>query len=187
MRKNCATSLPVTVGPDCSGVTVVCQPPIAAVCAGLAVGEDRAGHRRQLGHVDAVELAAVDPDHPLAQHVLVPGPPGEDVGGGDEVDGAPHEVNPHHLPPFEQLRERRRVEPAQPGPEPDERLLRLLRLQAAQVRDGVEDRQVGPVEQQLPGERGAVERAGVQHGHRITPPRVPCGRGAGLSPSGAGS
>src|SRR3712207_7515127 len=39
------------------------------------------------------------------------------------------------------------------GPEPDEGFLRFLRLESAQVRDGVEHRQVGPVQQPLPGER----------------------------------
>ena len=67
----------------------------------------------------------------------------------------------------QQVRERRRVERAQPRPEPDERFLRFLRLQAAQVRDGVEDRQVGAIEQQLPGERRAVERPGVENGHLL--------------------
>lgn len=33
--------------------------------------------------------------------------------------------------------------------------------------DGVEDRYVGAVEQQLPGERGAVERPSTEHGHQV--------------------
>ena len=97
------------------------------------------------------------------------GPPGQDVVGGEEVDGTAHEVGPHHAPPGQQVREGRRVERAQPRPEPDERFLRFLRLQAAQVRDGVEDRQAGVVEQQLPGERRAVERPVVENGHPVTP------------------
>ena len=35
------------------------------------------------------------------------------------------------------------------------------------MRDGVEHRHIGPIEQQLPGKRRAVERAGVQNGHRF--------------------
>ena len=108
------------------------------------------------------------PEYPLAQHGVVAGPPGQGVVGGEEVDGAAHEVGPHHAPPGQQVRERRRVERAQPRPEPDERFLRFLRLQAAQVRDGVEDRHVGAVEQQLPGERRAVQRPVVENGHRPT-------------------
>jgi hypothetical protein len=78
-------------------------------------------------------------------------------------------MGPHHAAPGQQVREHRRVERAQPRPEPDERFLRLLRLQAAQVPDGVEDQQVRAIEQQLPGQRRAVERPGVQNSHRIMP------------------
>jgi hypothetical protein len=38
--------------------------------------------------------------------------------GGDEVDRASHEVHPHDLPADEQVREHRRIEHAQPRPEP---------------------------------------------------------------------
>ncbi|MEU7919576.1 hypothetical protein [Micromonospora zamorensis] len=54
-----------------------------------------------------------------------------------------------------------------PGRSPDEWFLRFLCLQAAEVRDGVEDRQVGAIEQQLPGERRAVERPRVENGHLL--------------------
>ncbi|GII64233.1 hypothetical protein Skr01_43180 [Sphaerisporangium krabiense] len=37
------------------------------------------------------------------------------------------------------------------------------------MRDGVAGRQVGAVEEQLPGERRAVERPGAENGHRRIP------------------
>ncbi|GAA2799473.1 hypothetical protein GCM10020219_083280 [Nonomuraea dietziae] len=88
------------------------------------------------------------------------------------MDGAAHEVGPDHAPPGQQGREHRRVERAQPRPEPDERFLRFLRLQSAQVRDGVEDRHVRAIEQQLPRQGRAVERPGVENGHRGHAARV---------------
>ncbi|GGU11302.1 hypothetical protein GCM10010256_83490 [Streptomyces coeruleorubidus] len=96
------------------------------------------------------------------------GPPGHKVVGGDEVDGAAHEMGPNHTPPGQQFRQRRRFERPQPGPEPDERFLRFLRLETAQVGDGVEHRQVGAVEEQLPRESRAVERPGIENGQRST-------------------
>ena len=88
----------------------------------------------------------------------------------DQVDRAAHEVGAHHaLAARAGASSAGGVERAQPRPEADERLLRLLRLQAAQVRDGVEDRQVGAVEQELPGEGRPVQRAGVEDGHRAPP------------------
>ncbi|GAA1646629.1 hypothetical protein GCM10009733_049670 [Nonomuraea maheshkhaliensis] len=77
----------------------------------------------------------------------MPRPPGHDVVGREEVHRTAHEDGAHHAASRQQVRERRRVERAQPRPEPGERLLRLLRLQPAQVRDGVEDRQIGAIEQ----------------------------------------
>ncbi|GAA2768284.1 hypothetical protein GCM10010103_73260 [Streptomyces paradoxus] len=50
----------------------------------------------------------------------------------------------------------------------------MLRLEAAQACDGVEDREVGAVEEQLPGEGGAVERPGVENGHRCTSAFASC-------------
>lgn len=130
-----------------------------------AVGHHLRGRRRELVEVDPVEFAAVQPEHPLAEHRVVPGPPGEGVVGGDQVHRASNEVGPHHPPIDEQARQRGGVELAQPRPEPDERSLRLLGLQATEVRDGVEDGDVGPIEQGLAGERRAVERPGAETDH----------------------
>ena len=55
--------------------------------------------------------------------------------------------------------ERLGVEPREPGPEGEVRVRRLLRLQADEVLDGVEDRPVRPLEQQLAGQRRPVQRA----------------------------
>jgi hypothetical protein len=132
--------------------------------ARLAVGHHGPTGRGELVEIDPVELAAVGPEYPLAQHGVVAGAPGEDVLGGEEVDGAAHEVCPHHPSLDQQVREDRRVERTQPRPEPDERLLRFLRLEPAEVRDGVGHRNVGAIEQQLPGQRGAVERAVIENG-----------------------
>ncbi|GGY15213.1 hypothetical protein GCM10010358_78990 [Streptomyces minutiscleroticus] len=54
------------------------------------------------------------------------------------------------------------------------------------MRDGVEDRHVGAVEQQLAGERRAVERPVVEDGHRATAARPPAGRGRGAASPAAG-
>ena len=133
--------------------------------AGLPVGHHRPAGRRELVEVDPVEFAAVDAQDPLAQHRGVAGPPGQDVVGGQEMDGAAHEVGPHHLPSGQQHLQLSGIERVHPGPEPDERLLRLLGLQPAEMRDGVEDGQVGAIEEELPGERRPVERPAVQEGH----------------------
>ncbi len=135
----------------------------------MAVGHHGPARRGEFVQVHPGQFAAVGPDRPLAQHAVVAGPPGQGVLGGDQVHGAAHQVGPHRAPVGQQVREHRGVERAQPRPEPDERFLRFLRLQAAQVGDGVEHGQVGAFEQQLPGERRAVERPGGQHGHRLTP------------------
>ncbi|MDX6346780.1 MAG: hypothetical protein QOF84_1570 [Streptomyces sp.] len=68
------------------------------------------------------------------------------------VHDNPQTGHSNHAPPDKQVREHRRVERAQPRPELDERFLWFLRLQTAEVRDAVEDRYVGAIEQQLPGE-----------------------------------
>jgi hypothetical protein len=115
--------------------------------AGLLVGHDSPAGRGEFGEVHVGQFAAVVPEHPLAEHGVVAGAPGQGVIGGEQVDGAAHEMGPHDAPFDQQVGERCGVERAQPGPESDERLLRFLRLQAAQVRDGIEDRQVGAVEQ----------------------------------------
>jgi hypothetical protein len=65
-------------------------------------------------------------------------------------------MGPHHPALDEQPRQHRWIERAQPRPEPGERFLRLLGLETAQVPDGVDDRQVRPLEQELPGERRAA-------------------------------
>ncbi|GAA1693660.1 hypothetical protein GCM10009680_36610 [Streptomyces yatensis] len=114
------------------------------------------------------------------------GPPGQRVIGGQQVDGAAHEVGPYQAAPAQQVREDGRVERAQPRPEPDERLLRLLCLHAAQVRDGVEDRYVGAIEQQLAGERGAAQRPVAENGHRVTAARSSAGRRRSAARSTAG-
>ncbi|CAO0827970.1 hypothetical protein SMICM17S_00188 [Streptomyces microflavus] len=66
----------------------------SAIEQGLAVGQHRPPRRREFVEVDPGELAAADPEHPLPQHGVVAAPPGEDVGGGDEVHGPPRKVGP---------------------------------------------------------------------------------------------
>ena len=87
----------------------------------------------------------------------MPVPPGQRVLRRHQVDRAPHEVGPHRPALDEQFRQHGRVEAAQPRPEPGEGLLRFLGLQAAQVRDRVEDRDVRAFEEELEGERRAAE------------------------------
>ncbi len=73
------------------------------------------------------------------------------------MDGPAHEMNPHNPPLLKKFVESLRREPLNTRPEPNERFLRFLRLQAAEMGDGVSRRQVAAVKQQLPGERRAVE------------------------------
>ncbi|WP_233153365.1 hypothetical protein [Kineosporia sp. R_H_3] len=69
------------------------------------------------------------------------------------------------MPLLERSRELPGAEPGEPGPQTDVGLQRLLRLQADEVLDGADDVAVDPLEQQLAGQQGTVER-GVAQGRR---------------------
>ena len=91
----------------------------------------------------------------------------ERVGGGDEVDRAAHHDDADDLAVGEQPGELLGVEAGEPGPEREIWVRRLLRLQADEMCDGVEDRPVRPLEQQLTGERRPVQRR-ADSGRRAT-------------------
>jgi hypothetical protein len=86
-------------------------------------------------------------------------PQREAVPRGDQVHRAAHEQGPHHPPGLQQLDQLARVEPGQPRPQSDVGLLRLLRLQADEVRDRVEGRHRSALEEQLTREQRPIQRA----------------------------
>jgi hypothetical protein len=92
------------------------------------------------------------------------------------VDGAAHQGDPDHLPAHQQFGQVGRLEPGQPGPQPEVGREGRLCLQAGQVLDhpghglgaARPGRQRRRVEQHLPGEQGPVEGPQVQRvgGHQ---------------------
>ena len=81
------------------------------------------------------------------------------VVGADEMDRAPHHDDPHDLPGLEQLRHDLRVEGSEARPEADVRVAGHLRLHADQVLDHGKRGSIGPHQEVLAGEGGAVQRA----------------------------
>jgi hypothetical protein len=90
------------------------------------------------------------------------------VGGRDQVDRAAHEPGAHHAAVLQEPDELGGPEAVQPRPQAGVGLERLLRLQPDQVLDGREDRHPGPLQQQLAGQGGPVERPGVERRHGRT-------------------
>ena len=72
---------------------------------------------------------------------------------------AAQEGGPDRAAIVQQTGERRALEVGEPGPEPDERRARELRLEAGQALERGERRQVRALEQELAGEHRPVERA----------------------------
>ena len=72
------------------------------------------------------------------------------------------EGRPDGLAPHDQAAEDVGVEVGQARPQPDVRRVRALCLHPDQVLDGLERGEPLAVEEQLAGERGAVERPGVE-------------------------
>ena len=126
--------------------------------------DQRPGGGGQLGQVDAgqppAELAARHPLPDRLQHR----PQRQAVPGGDQVDGRALQRDPDRAPVGQRRAQLGRVEAVQPRPQPDVRVLRLLRLQADQVLDGVQRRSPDPAQQQLPVQQRPVERAVAEHG-----------------------
>ena len=83
--------------------------------------------------------------------------------GGDQVDRRPHQGGPDRAPILDRLGQLARPEVAETRPERDVRRQRSLRLEP----DEVCDRRLGghrlPLEQELAGEQGPVERALAEH------------------------
>lgn len=152
--------------------------------AGPLVGHDRAAGGGDLVHVDAGQFAPVGSQYSPAQHGVVAGPPGERVAGGDEVDGAPHQVGADHHATGQRSVELPGFEIGQAGPQPGEGFLRILRLQAAQMGHCLRHGAVAAREQVLAGEGGAVEGTGVEDSHGILTRRLARGTGVGAVPCG---
>ena len=118
---------------------------------------------------DGVE---VDPDEPLRERAAAPGP-GHDVGQDrvlrqgiprrDEMERAPQVAHADGLALLDRTAQLRRIEPIDPRPQSDIRVGRFLRLHADQVLDHLERRPPDPLDQELPGEQGAVEGAAREH------------------------
>ena len=77
-----------------------------------------------------------------------------------QVQGAAHGGRAEQRLVEDQRRQLVDAKTHEPAPEPDIRVVRLLRLQPAQELDALDDAAIGALEQHLPGQRGAVERAG---------------------------
>ena len=96
-----------------------------------------------------------------------------------DVDRRPHERRLDDGPLLEGLGQRRTTEAGEPGPQPDVARRRVLRLEPADLLDGVLERDRRAFEQQLAGEQRAVEGAAGQdafgHGSPITFPRAGTG------------
>ena len=84
------------------------------------------------------------------------------VVGGDEVDRSAHDADAHDLPALEQLRQRLRLEPLEPRPEPGVRIVWDLGLHADEVLHGRERRPRVSLQQQLPRERRTVQRPAAE-------------------------
>ncbi|GAA2657143.1 hypothetical protein GCM10009864_24190 [Streptomyces lunalinharesii] len=75
-------------------------------------------------------------------------------------------------------------EVGQAGPQPGERLLRILRLQAAQMGHCLRYGSVAALEQVLAGEGGAIEGTSVKDSHGILTRRLVRGTGVGAGRCG---
>jgi hypothetical protein len=80
------------------------------------------------------------------------------------VQGRSHERRAHDLARPQRLDELLGPEALDPRPQPDERVLGLLRLHPGQPLHGLDRAHVGSLEQQLARERGATQLAARQRG-----------------------
>ncbi len=84
----------------------------------------------------------------------------------DHVDGRSHERRLDDGPVLEGGRQGRSLEAREAGPQPDIPRRRVLGLKPAHLLDGLGDRQVGPLEQELSSEQGALEGAAAERRDR---------------------
>ena len=79
------------------------------------------------------------------------------------MERAPQVAHADGLALLDRTAQLRRIEPIDPRPQSDIRVGRFLRLHADQVLDHLERRPPDPLDQELPGEQGAVEGAAREH------------------------
>jgi hypothetical protein len=94
-------------------------------------------------------------------------PQGQAVPGGDQVDGGPHQADPHHAAVGDQPAEILVLEPLQASPQSHVGIGGFLGLHADQVLDSLGDRQLVSVQQELPLQQGTVQRAVGKHRARL--------------------
>jgi hypothetical protein len=120
-------------------------------------GEIEAGQRRGV-QVVGPQVAVVDRLDERAEAAR--------VAGGDQVDRAAHQRDPHHLAVAQQPAQLLGVECGQSRPQPHVRRVRRLPLEADEVLHGLGHAQRRALQQVLAGERGAPEgapRQGCRH------------------------
>jgi hypothetical protein len=122
-------------------------------------------HGQHRAEIDALEVrrelgvaAQLGVEHRLRERAQQQG-----VIGRDEVDGAPHDDDPHQLATDEGLRDVVGFEALEPRPQRDVRVTGHLGLQPDEVVDGVVHRHRHSPEEQLAGERRPAEGARRQH------------------------
>jgi hypothetical protein len=107
------------------------------------------------------------PQRPGQQRVPVPA--GDAVAVelplADQVERSPHQRGLEHAAVNHRGLQLLAPEAAEARPEPDVRRRRVLRLHARQPLDGGRDVELGPLQEQLPGQRPAVELARADQGH----------------------
>ena len=109
-----------------------------------------------------------------------------------QVDRRAHDDGPDGPPPLDQAGQLSGPEAVEPRPQRRVGVVRHLRLEADEVLHGVEDGHLGAAQQQLAGERGAVQgpraerldRHGAEAYHRRGPPAAAGGRAGAPSARG---
>jgi hypothetical protein len=145
-------------------VRVATGPPLAeerlerASSHGLP-GEELAARLRDLVQVESVQRLAVVPAQAPLAYDLDEGPKLEAVRRGHEVDRRAHEDDADGAPFLQEPGEHVRIEPLEPRPQADVWGLRRLRLHADEVVERLGGRDPRALEQELPGEERAVQRA----------------------------
>ena len=133
--------------------------------------EELSGTRDEPVDVDAFESPSEGPvEHPL-DHRLDERPEERSIANGREVDRPTHERQPDGLTIDEQPPELVRVEAFDARPQADVRGKRPLRLEPEQQLGHVRGLRPRPLEQELAGERGAVQRPPAEH---LLSPRRDC-------------
>jgi hypothetical protein len=159
--------------PDCS---ISVWPAPGQQRAELGPGERPFLHQRPTG---AQEVLNIQPLQPLGLRAA--GVNGAQMGRphhrvqsqivttDHQMDRGPHQCSAHGLPFGDQPGQVLRPETFQPGPEPDIWIIGLLCLHPHQAFDHLGHRQLPAVQQQLPLEERAVERALAQHLSSLAP------------------